>query len=459
MGLVSELARWAGTVGADQVPEPVRAAACRHLLDGLGTAVAAARLGEAEAPVRVAEGLGGPPEATVLGTGLRVSAMAAAFANGSLVHALDFDDTHAGGLVHPTAVVLPAAFAVGQQVGASGARVLTAALVGYEVATRLAAATPEGFHPRGAHPTSVCGVLAAAAVAGTLLELPAERLAHAMAIATSQAGGVMEFLHSGGSTKQVHPGWAAAGGIVAARLAAAGLTGPSAALEGEYGLYRVFADRGVDPARVVAGLGTGWETTRITLKPYPSCQLTHAPLDAARRLRETVTRPGDLAEVIAEVPVAAEYLVCRPRERKVRPDSGYAAKFSLPWTVAAMLTDGEVVPETFAPDRLRRTDLADLAERIRHRVVPYPGPDADAPGRLVATTRTGRRVVAEVARSSGAPDNPLDDRALRAKVLRNLGGGPGAQAVVAAMTGLAALDGLDGLVDAAVSCAAPGASE
>ncbi|MEV4894441.1 MmgE/PrpD family protein, partial [Nonomuraea sp. NPDC055795] len=167
MTATETLVAWGLGLRLNDVPDEARAAALRHLLDGLGCAAAvtgqgataaagqgaATAAGQGERPeegawaaVRVAGEMGGPPEATVFGTGRRVGAVAAALANGALVHALDFDDTHARGLVHATAPVLPVAFAVGEETGASGAEVLTAALAGYEAICRLGGAVPHGFH-------------------------------------------------------------------------------------------------------------------------------------------------------------------------------------------------------------------------------------------------------------------------------------------------------------------------
>ena len=184
------LADWGVTVGT--FPAEVRRAAQRHLFDGLANVVGAVRTDAVPAVVTVATGLGGAPEATILANGRRrVSTPAAALANGSLVHALDFDDTHAGGLIHATSVVLPAALAVGEQTGASGAAVLDAAIVGYEAACRIAAAAPHGFHARGLHATMVAGVFASALVAARLMRLDAETATHALGIAGSQADGLL----------------------------------------------------------------------------------------------------------------------------------------------------------------------------------------------------------------------------------------------------------------------------
>ncbi|GLX00965.1 MmgE/PrpD family protein [Microtetraspora sp. NBRC 16547] len=420
------LAEWAARLRIDDVPGNVRDAACRHLLDGFGTALAAGRAGTAAPALTVARGLGGPPESALLGTGERGSAVAAALATGTLVHALDFDDTHAGGLVHATAVVLPAALAVGEQVGASGAEVLAAAVAGYETVCRVAAAAPHAFHSRGLHATMTCGVLSAAVVAARLLRLGPGTTVDALGVAGSQAGGLLEFLSTGASTKQLHPGFASASGILAARLAAAGASGPDSVLEGPNGLYAALAGRNVDAASVTRGLGETWETTRVTIKPYPACQLMHATLDAvAAATRAAGTRrfqAAEVAEVIADVHPDSASIVCEPAARKVRPRTPYDAKFSLPWSVAALLLDGEVTLATYAPGSLERTEAADLAARVRTVVTSGEGVAADAHGRVLLRLADGREVEGRVPRSVGGPGRPLDDAALEAKFTANAGG-------------------------------------
>ena len=164
----ARLAAWTSGLRLADVPAPARRAALRHLLDGVGTALAARRAGVVDPAVAVARGLGGPAQAPVLGDRDAIGSAAAAFGTGALVHGLDFDDTHAGGLVHATAVVLPAAFAVGLERGATGAEVLAAAVAGYETVCRVAAASPHGFHARGLHATAIAGALSSAVVAARL---------------------------------------------------------------------------------------------------------------------------------------------------------------------------------------------------------------------------------------------------------------------------------------------------
>lgn len=417
--LAEQLAAWAVGLSYDDVPEAVLAAARRHLLDGLGTALAAARAGVVGAAVQVATGLGGPPEARILGTGSTVSAPAAALANGALVHGLDFDDTHAGGLVHATAAVLPAALAVGEQVGADGRELLTAAVVGYEVVCRVAAASPHGFHARGLHATQVAGTLAAAAVSAKLLGLDAATMTNALGIAGSSSGGLLEFLSTGASTKALHPGSAGMSAILAARLAAAGATGPTTVLEGPRGIYAALSARPADLDSVVEGLGRRWETTQITIKPYPSCQLMHVTLDAVRQLGRLPV--ADVVEVVADVHPDSASVVSEPAVVKVAPRTSYDAKFSLPWSVAALLLDGDIAVATYDPGSVARPEVAALAGRVRTVVTGGDGVAADAPGHVRVTLRDGSTREGAVNRSTGGPQSPLPDADLHGKFLGNAG--------------------------------------
>jgi 2-methylcitrate dehydratase PrpD len=380
-------------VGVRALPPEVEEAARRHLLDGLGCLVLALRRNEVPAGLAVAGALGGPGEATLFGAGVKVGAAAAAFGNAVALHALDFDDTHDGGLVHPTAVALPVALAVAQEVGASVEDLLVAYAIGLELACRLGMAAPHGFHARGLHATSVCGVVAGAAVAARLYGLSAAGVADSMGIAASGAGGLLEFLHTGSSVKQVHPGFAAHTAIVAARLAAAGMTGPAGALDGRNGLFQALAGRSPDRDAL---LGDGWEATRIDLKPYPACRLSHAAIEAARTLRSQVD-PAEVEAIEIGVPADAEAIVCSPN----MPTTAYEAKFSVRWCVAAMLIDGELSIESF--DRPQRTDIAALLPRMTHRVVDSAAPAAAAPSRLTVQMRDGSTLSVSSAPGTAPP--------------------------------------------------------
>jgi 2-methylcitrate dehydratase PrpD len=412
-------AGWALALRIDDVPSDVIHHATRHVLDGLGCAHAAAHSGEVSYAVEVARSLGGPSEATIIGTGDRLGAAAAAFANGALIHALDFDDTHTEALVHATAAVLPAALAVGEEVDASGAATLSAIIAGYEIVARLGSVVRHGFHARGFHATSVCGVFASALIAAKLYGLSVEQTVNALGIAGSQAAGLLEFLATGSATKQLHPGFAAQSGIIAARLAAAGATGPVSIFEGEHGLFRAYLGVEVHVPSLIGSLGAQWETTRISIKPYPACQLSHASLDALATLLPLDT--GAIDSIVFDVPTDSVPIVCEPQDIKRVPRTAYEGKFSLPYSAASLAVDGTLTVASFEPTALARPDVLALAQRIAYRAVDIDRAPAEAPGRAEVRLHDGSKLVGSVEVSHGGPARPMSDDELIAKFVANAG--------------------------------------
>lgn len=381
----------------------------------------AARLGEAPFAVAVARSFTAPEEASVISSGERVPAPMAALANGALIHALDYDDTHAGALVHATAAVLPAALAAGEQHRASGSEVLAACIGGYETVTRIGSAVRHGFHARGFHATSVCGVFASALVGSILAKLGPESAVNAMGIAGSSASGSLEFLNTGSSTKQLHPGLAALNGLLAARLAADGASGPDSILEGQNGLFRSYADTNVDPLTITEGLGSRWETTLITIKPYPACQLSHASLDALAQVRGQIGDLRQIESIVFDVPADSVSIVCEPETAKKAPRSPYEGKFSLAFSAAALLLEGALHPDSFESSRLTSPETLEIARTVGYRTTHPDEAIAEAPGRVEILLHGGQRIVGEVPTSRGGPKMPMDDGELTEKFFANCG--------------------------------------
>ncbi|MHC3003715.1 MmgE/PrpD family protein [Gordonia sp. GN26] len=451
------LAEWAAGLRIEAIPEETRRAALRHLLDGVGNAIGARRRDQGGPGLAVARGLGGPAQSHPLGDSEAISAPAAAFANGVLMHALDFDDTHAGALVHPTTVVAPAVLAVAEEVGASGAEAVTALVAGLEVACRLGTAAPHGFHARGLHATAVVGPLAGAVAAGLLYGEGADRLTDAIGIAASSSGGLLEFLDTGANTKILHPGNAGFSGVLAARLAREGASGPESVLEGRRGLYRALADRDVDPAAIVAELGTRWESAHIGIKPYPSCQLMHASLDAVSHALADAARQGvevttsQITSISVDVHPDSVDIVCGPGTGTRSPRSVYDAKFDLPWSVAALVHDGAVTVDTYGAESIARPEVAAAAALVEIVPVPDDRPAADAAGRAVITLADSTRLVGEVACSRGTSGRPMDDAAVTEKFRGNAGAGDAVDALVEAVLGLAGAPSVKSITSLAVT--------
>ncbi|WP_049744528.1 MmgE/PrpD family protein [Mycolicibacterium goodii] len=435
MTLARGFAEWAAEVSVGDIPVEVRRNALLCVLDGLGTALAAARMNQVPFAVEVARSLGSGEEATVIGSALPASAAGAAFANGVLMHSLDFDDTHTAGLVHATAMTLPATLAVAQRQGSSGPEFLRALVLGYELAGRLSSAVPHGFHARGFHATSVCGTFTAALTASILSGLSVEQTVNALGIAGSQSSGSMEFLATGASTKQIHPGWSSMAGVLAAAMASGGATGPDTVFEGNHGLFALFATGEADLRSVLADLGASWQVDGVEPKPYPACHLVHRSLDAARRLRSMidVTR---IQEIVVRIPAASVPIVCSPAEVKQRPRSPYEAKFSLQWSVAAMLLDGEVSVDTYRADRIDRPDAGRLSQRVRFEPVDDPRPAAQQPGNLTVRL-DGGNVIRVSTDDPSFGDQPTDVGALvLPKFKLNVGAGRAAILLIDAVLGL-----------------------
>lgn len=397
----------------------LRAVAARHLLDVIGCGLAAVGTGDGGHATEVALAAGGHADATVLGNEVRLPAAAAAFANGTRFHALDFDDTHEEGICHVSAVVAPAALASAEVEGLDFAGLLDALAVGSEVALRVAVAAAPSIYARGFHPTSVCGAFGATAAAARIRGLDAGQTANALGIVGSFASGLMEYLSDGSATKPLHPGWAAQAGVQAAALAAAGATGPTTILEGRFGIFASHGETPIDPARVTAGLGTDWHAERVAIKPFPACHFLHAPTWAVAELAaEHGFGADDVESIAVEVPAPGVPLVLEPLAAKHHPATVYDAKFSAPWTIAHHLVHGELTLTSFTPERLADPRLLELAGRVSGG----PWTDDPPPSRFcgaVTITAGGTELRAVVPFTPGSPGNPLPPAAVLDKFRAN----------------------------------------
>jgi 2-methylcitrate dehydratase PrpD len=459
--VVQQLGELAASVRRDGLPDGLREDVARRVLDLVGNSLAARRESSAAAVVAVVRGWGGPPDATAIGTGLRVPSAAAALVNGTLAHSLDFDDTHLPSVLHPSASVVPAALAVAEATRAKGAQMLDAAGVGIEVTVRLGMGgydetkgTSE-FFERGQHATSICGAVGSAVAAGMVGGLDADRIADAAGIAASMGSGLLEANRTGGTVKRIHCGWAAHAGVVASDLARHGLTGPPTVVEGRFGFLQAFCGDHADVDAVTAGLGEHWELPGIFFKPYPCNHFTHAGIDAALELRAQGVRPDDIAAIELGVPTAVLKTIGQPPEEKARPRSGYHAAFSGPYTVAAALLGGGglgVFHEDFTDEATRDERRLALAAKVRcvpdeqcDRIFPHQFPAV-----LRVETTDGTRHEVRVDANRGGPERPLSTDELATKLRLNasrvLDGGQAA-AVANAGVALPSAPDISGLMD------------
>ena len=430
--ILDEVARFAVRVRGGEVGGEILNDARRRVTDIVGIALAASGMEPARIVGELVEGWGGKDQAGVVGREGKYPAPGAALLNGTLAHALDYDDTHLPSVLHPSASVVPAALAAAEASGASGRDLLSAVAAGDELVVRtgMAGYDPElgnsVFFEKGFHATSICGTLGAALAAAMLYGLDEETIGNAVAISASMGAGIIEANRTGGTVKRVHCGWAAHSGVVAAELAAHGLTGPPTVFEGRFGFLGAYLGEGADTGAITRDLGERWELARTFFKPYPANHFTHAGIDAAIKLREEGL---DLDSVEAlELGVAAPVLrtIAQPEAEKARPETGYAAQFSGPFTVATALVGGGglgVSLDDFTDEDVgdeKKLRLASLvtchADEECARVFPNQFPAV-----LRARLKGGEVREARVTNNRGGPENPLSDEELKAKFRANAG--------------------------------------
>ncbi|MBP0495747.1 MmgE/PrpD family protein [Pararoseomonas indoligenes] len=410
-----EVAEWIAGLRTSQIPGPVSEAVRLLAMDTVGAGLAGRDLpwtraiagwAMAAVPGRQENGrahLWGHADAV-----LRASD--AALVNGAAAHAFELDDFHNAKL-HPGAVVVPAALAMGEALNASGDEVLTAIVAGYEVMIRTSLALgPAAARERGWHLTAVCGPFGAAAAGAVLLELDTEHTAWALGLAGTQSGGLFAFTADGSNSKRLHPGRAAQSGIMAAEMAALGLTGPTQIYEADDGGFlKTFVDR-PESHRLTDDLGVQWRAAETNFKPYSCCGSLHAHVDAALQLRD------DWRDN-ARVRVGLAGLVKQQCGYEYAPGSELNSQMSARYCIAAALLDGAVLPSQFTLERIADTRITELAQRIE--LVHDATQDALYPqnfcGWTEVETKTGegRRIM--VMHPSGSPENTKMATSLRQK--------------------------------------------
>ncbi|MFC1933266.1 MmgE/PrpD family protein [Chloroflexota bacterium] len=343
------------------------ATAKRSILDCVGLTIAGSLEPAGRLVANLVRKMGGNPEATVVGAGFRTSPCNAALANGTMAHALDYDDVSTTISRYPitthlTSVILPVLLSLGEEVRASGRDIITAYVLGYEIASQLANTMgPDYGDNLGWHPTSPLGTVGASAAAAKLCKLNALQTGTALGIAASQAAGVRQ--NFGTMVKPFHAGNAARSGIISAMLAKEGFTAASDSLEGQYGFCHAFSGgRGYDVARIMGTLGEPFQVVSPgpAVKLYPCCGSTHGALEALFSLLQKY-------DIQADKVSAVEVSVPFDPPRSViydNPQNALEGKFSMQYCLGAALVDHKVRLETFTTEQVQRPEVRKLFDRI-----------------------------------------------------------------------------------------------
>jgi 2-methylcitrate dehydratase PrpD len=357
--LTLDLGRFVADLGVREIPSEASKIARTGIADCFGVLIAGARDPAIALVDRELGDCSGATLASLIPSGVRRTTETAALINGMAAHVLDYDDVSLDG--HPSAVLVPAILAQGEASGSSGAEMLTAYIAGYEIWAELLAREPTPLHRKGWHPTTVFGTIAAAAASAKLRRLDAACAATALAIAASMASGVVA--NFGTMTKSFQVGRAAQAGVIAARLAQAGLTASLDALEHPAGLLAALSPDGkADCDRPFTGAPKEWHIVRhgLNIKRYPICYATHRSIDAALDLVERYDlSPGDI-ERIAVSTGKTQLLMLR----NSRPQTGLEAKFSMEFAMAAALIARNVGLRELTDEFVRRPDVQAIFSRV-----------------------------------------------------------------------------------------------
>jgi 2-methylcitrate dehydratase PrpD len=370
------IGRFAGGLKVADVPSGVVAKAKLVFLDTLGIALASSTMDFGAMVTKVAQKLGGARDSLVIGSPIKVAAANAVIANGTLAHGLDYDDTLEEAIVHTGSCAWMTALAVGEEVGASGAAVLEAAIVGTEVLCKIGLVAPGKFHARGFHPTAICSTFGAAAAAGRLYGLTLDQWGDAFGLCGSQSSGIIEYLADGTWTKRMHPGWSAHGGVIATMLAKEGFRGPAKVFEGTHGFFSAFGGKNEYRYEKLLELGKDWEIPRLTFKSYPCGSISHPYMDCALRIKQKYSpAPEKITEIVCRTAEGPVHRLWEPLADKQKPVSSYGAKFSLPYSIAVMIVRGRAGLDEFTEEAIRDPAVLNLACKVRYELDPtidYP---------------------------------------------------------------------------------------
>jgi 2-methylcitrate dehydratase PrpD len=422
MEYTRKLADFCAEVSLERLPDEVIDKAKLCVLDLFANVYGSLELEAVSRVVSYIRSLGGPETATALGCGFKTGIHNAAFLNGTTAEAIEGQDGLRFGGNHPGTAVIPAALVAAEDLDLGGREVIEAVVAGYEAAGRIAAAMHPHHTLAGFLPTGTCGAFGAAAAASKLMNHDAEGMLNSM----GNAGYLLplsmaEHLMGGYTSKILQGGQAASAGLTAAGLAGAGITGAPYVLEGSAlggGFTQITTRAESVLDRITAGLGERFSIMDIYFKPYTACRHTHGGAQAALQLVEDEDfAPQDIEAVAVHTYAIASTAV----GKGVGADSSFvSAQFSLPYVVAACLTDGELGPAQLRENRISDPAVLDLANKVEVKVDPelakvYPGMTSS---RVEIRLKSGRTLARQVDIPKGDPRDPMTAADVAAKLKR-----------------------------------------
>lgn len=423
------LAKYIADTDYNDIPATVVDVTKRSILEGLGVMIAASGLGEGcRQFVELAEEGGGKAESSIIGSDIKVPSYMAAYANGSMAHALDFENTH---MVHPNAAAIPAALALAESIGnVSGKELIAAVTLGSEMVCRLSLARSMNSSASGeeARPTgvsawyipSIYGTIGATTAASKVLGLSPEQIMDAFSLSMCQSTCSGELIFSPRSyIRAIRDAFAAKAGVLSALLAKKGIIGFEQPIEGKAGFFTMYANGKYDPDILTKDLGKVYECVNVSFKPWPSCRGTHPYVAATlQTMDEHDIKPDDIEAVnfILNMP---NIMLCEPLESKRKPTTAIDAKFSIPFCIATAIVHKKVALGHFTSQALLDDDVLKVAQKVTYKVdTTMRRQGLEVQPDLVHIKTKGEQISSKgIEFIYGHPENPMSQDALITKFM------------------------------------------
>jgi 2-methylcitrate dehydratase PrpD len=399
------LAEFIVKTGYRDLPAPVRKEGVRTLMNWVGVAVGGSHDETVNRAVAALTPFSGPPQANLLGRTERFDIMNAAFINGVSSHIFDYDDTHLKTIIHPAGPVASAILAYSQYRPVTGKDFLNALVLGVETELRIGNAVYPNHYDVGWHITGTCGVFGSAAATGKLMGLSVEQMVWALGLAASQPVGLRESF--GSMNKSFNPGRAAANGIFAALLAAQNYTSSDGMIEAKRGWANTISTK-QDYREITDSLGSHWESTLNTYKPFACGIVIHPSIDAAIQLRDQEHLSADQIE---RIDLRVHPLVIELTGKKT-PQIGLEGKFSIYHAVAIAIIDGAAGEKQFSDAKVRDPKTVELRDKVNAIVDPNIKPEQVD---MTITLKDGRKLHKYIEHAIGSTQVPMTDQQLETK--------------------------------------------
>jgi 2-methylcitrate dehydratase PrpD len=406
-GVTRTLARYIVQARYEDLPANVRKEGTRTLLNWVGVAVGGSHHETLDRAIAALTPFSGPPQSSLLGRSQRFDVMNAAFLNGVASHIFDFDDTHLKTIIHPAGPVMSAILALSEYHPVTGKEFLNALILGIETECRIGNSVYPNHYDVGWHITGTAGVFGAAAAVGKLLNLTEQQMVWALGLAASQPVGLRESF--GSMNKSFNPGRAASNGLFAAFLAAKDFTSSDSMIEAKRGWAHTISTK-QDFSEITDGLGSRYESTLNTYKPFACGIVIHPALDAAIQLRNENSLSADQ---ISRVDLKVHPLVIELTGKKT-PKTGLEGKFSIYHSVAVAIIQGAAGERQYSDSAVLDPTVISLRDKVTATIDPAIRPEQVD---MTITLKDGRTLHKFIEHAIGSLEVPMTDQQLEAKFL------------------------------------------